>query len=118
MRGFAAQEQGSLVKDDDNDGLTRAEFRALVQKELDDYPYLNSSVWADKIEIAYLKNSTDAFEIRTQAILMKSEWHFILPILLEATLYKEARPLTRSFVYEFGHRPSFAKTPVWQVRNN
>ena len=115
IRGFCSQEQGGAVRDSDNDGLTREEFRRAAALQLRDFPYLNSSKYVGLLEQVYLENVTDPFEIRSRTIQMRSDYTYILPIVTEVQHAKRRNHAnSNTFMYNFNYRASFTKQPAWQ----
>ena len=113
IRGFNSQEQGMAVHDMENDGITRDEFRHLAQRELSDFPYLDTNKYVQQMESLYLANITNPTDIRAKAIQMMSDFTFIGPIVRETKLSRQSNPNSKSYLYNFNYRASDAHTPDW-----
>ena len=114
IRGFCSQEQGNSVKDPENDGLTRDEFRKAAAFQLRDFPYLNASEYVGLLEQVYLENVTDPFVVRAKTIQMRSDYTYILPIITESQEAKRRnRGTSNTFLYDFNYRASFNHKPDW-----
>jgi len=113
MRGFDAQELGRMIRDQNNNGLTIAEFKDYASKQLVDFPYLDKDVFGKRVLDVYVGNETDPLKIREAAVDMVSDFTFISPIVLEAQAMAKKNQGHKNYLYKFDYRSSFATTPDW-----
>jgi len=112
IRGFNSQE--TAIQDPGNDGVTDKEFLQLAKQTVGQNRALDKDKLVQMVVDAYTTNVTDPFEIRAQAIQLRTDMVFILPTIREAETTSDRNQGGKSFVYQFNYRSSFSKDSSWR----
>ncbi|CAL1543609.1 unnamed protein product [Lymnaea stagnalis] len=115
--GYTKEDGSWLVSDPENDGVSLAEFKATIEGFVSVlYPEKYQRSVVDKAMKGYLPanaTSLSKFHLRDILIRAATDGFVAAGTVREATLFSAGVERSRTFVYEFNHRPSYSRAPPW-----
>ncbi|XP_012939630.1 neuroligin-2 [Aplysia californica] len=114
IRGYNKNELALSVKDPEDQGYSIEKFGELLI--LSAYFFFQKDIVATvaEIELVYRRNQTSAKGRRSDYERLMSDYYMIAPISYEAQLHSKLQKRSKSYLYEFAHRPTFTSLAPWQ----
>ncbi|XP_059179288.1 uncharacterized protein LOC131958336 [Physella acuta] len=114
LRGYNSGEMSWLVEDDEDDGITRSEFRRYFRGIRRLASFVNNDAMQRVVEELYLDDETDPYQLRSNLVSALADISFGASEFLELNKTLAATgDANNHFFYKFHYMHSGNKKPAW-----